>query len=128
MTAISMNRMVVPLMAAVAACGIALVFAIPHFRREPPAEPKAATAVPTASKPALEARDQGPGRAWERERNLRSMLPSSSRQVKLSSRAGRRRAQRWSCYEMASCMIARSWIDPDNSSWSRPDFPQALTS
>jgi hypothetical protein len=55
-----MNRMVVPLMAAVVACGIALVFAIPHFRREPPAEPKAAAAVPTASKPALEARDQGP--------------------------------------------------------------------
>jgi nucleoid-associated protein YgaU len=60
MTAISMNRTVVPLMATVAACGIALVVAIAYVRREPPTEPKAATAVPTVSKPASEARDQGP--------------------------------------------------------------------
>src|SRR3981189_601418 len=60
MTATSMSRMVVPFMAFVAACGMALVFAIQHFRREPPVETKAATAAPAVSKPASGAQDQGP--------------------------------------------------------------------
>ena len=58
MTATSMSRMV--LLAFVAACGIALVFAIQHFRREPPVDTKAATAAPAVSKPASGAQDQGP--------------------------------------------------------------------
>ena len=58
MTATSMSRMV--LLAFVAACGIPLVFAIQHFRREPPVNTKAATAAPAVSKPASGAQDQGP--------------------------------------------------------------------
>src|SRR5258706_89701 len=58
MTATSMSRMV--LLAFVAACGIPLVFAIQHVRREPPVDTKAATAAPAVSKPASGARDQGP--------------------------------------------------------------------
>src|SRR6202158_2744966 len=58
MTATSMSRMV--LLAFVAACGIPLVFAIQHFRREPPVDTKAATAAPAGSKPASGAQDQGP--------------------------------------------------------------------
>ena len=53
-----MNRMV--LLAFVAACGIPLVFAIQHFRREPPVDTKAALAAPAVAKPASDARDQGP--------------------------------------------------------------------
>ena len=60
MTATSMSRMVVPFMAFVAACGMALVLAIQHVRREPPVDTKAATAAPAVSKPAPGARDQGP--------------------------------------------------------------------
>ncbi len=60
MTATSMSRMVVPFMAFVAACGMALVFAIQHVRREPLVDIKTATAAPAASKPASGARDQGP--------------------------------------------------------------------
>jgi len=60
MTATSMSRMVVPFMAFVVACGLALVFAIQHARREPPVDTKAATAAPAVSKPASGARDQGP--------------------------------------------------------------------
>src|SRR4029077_1997871 len=60
MTATSMSRMVVPFMAFVAACGMALVLAIQHVRREPPVDTKAATAAPAVSKPASGARDQGP--------------------------------------------------------------------
>ena len=56
----SLSRMVVPSMAFVAACGMALFFAIQHVRREPPVDIKAATATPASSKPALDARDQGP--------------------------------------------------------------------
>jgi nucleoid-associated protein YgaU len=52
--------MVVPFMAFVAACGMALVFAIQHVRREPPVDTKAATAAPAVSKPASGGRDQGP--------------------------------------------------------------------
>src|SRR5712672_2759969 len=58
MTATSMSRMV--LLAFVAACGIPLVLAIQHFRREPPVDNKAATAASAVSKPASGARDQGP--------------------------------------------------------------------
>ena len=60
MTATSMSRMVVPFMAFVAACGMALVLAIQHVRREPPVDTKAATAALAVSKPASGARDQGP--------------------------------------------------------------------
>jgi nucleoid-associated protein YgaU len=58
MTATSMSRMV--LLAFVAACGIPLVLAVQHFRREPPVDSKAATAALAISKPASGARDQGP--------------------------------------------------------------------
>jgi len=57
MTSTSMSRMV--LLAFVAACGISLVFAIQPFRREPPVDPKAATAAPAVPKPASGAQDQG---------------------------------------------------------------------
>ena len=55
MTAISMNKMAVPLMATVAACGVALAFAVPQLRREPPAVTTAATTAPAAAKPAPDA-------------------------------------------------------------------------
>jgi nucleoid-associated protein YgaU len=58
MTTPSTSRMV--LLAFVAAAGIALVFAIQHFGRQPPVETKAATAAPAVSKPASGAQDQGP--------------------------------------------------------------------
>jgi nucleoid-associated protein YgaU len=57
MTAISMSRIAVPSLAVVAACGVALVFGIQHFRREPPIETNAPTTAPAVSKPAG-ARDQ----------------------------------------------------------------------
>src|SRR5882762_3658815 len=57
MIATSMSRMV--LLAFVAACGIPLVLAVQHFRREPPVD-KAATAASAVSTPASSARDQGP--------------------------------------------------------------------
>jgi nucleoid-associated protein YgaU len=57
MTATSMSRMV---LLAFAACSIPLVFAIQHFRREPPVDPKAVTAAPAVSKPASGSQDQGP--------------------------------------------------------------------
>jgi nucleoid-associated protein YgaU len=52
--------MVVPSMAFVAACGMALVFPIQHARREPPVDTKAATAAPAVSKPPSGAPDQEP--------------------------------------------------------------------
>jgi nucleoid-associated protein YgaU len=58
MSATSMSRMI--LLAFVAACGIPLVLAVQHFRREPPVDNKAATAAVAVSKPASGARDQGP--------------------------------------------------------------------
>lgn len=58
MTAKSMSRMVVPLVA-LAAFGIALVFVIQYARREPPVDTKAAAAAPAASKPSSSAQDQG---------------------------------------------------------------------
>jgi LysM domain len=57
MTATSISRMV--LVAFVAAGGIPLVFAIQHFRREPPVDTKAATFAPAVSKPASGAQDLG---------------------------------------------------------------------
>src|SRR4030081_772069 len=130
MTATSTSRMVVPFMAFVAAVGLALVFAIQHVRREPPVEAKAVVAAPAISKPASGALDQGAATlaAAQAEANAAAaMLPASRRRAKRLSRAGRCRAQRWNCYAMASCMIARSQINPDNSLWSRPGFPLALT-
>jgi nucleoid-associated protein YgaU len=56
MTATSMNRMV---LLAFAACGIPLVFAIQHLRREPPVDTKAVPAAPAVSKPASGSQDQG---------------------------------------------------------------------
>jgi hypothetical protein len=57
MTAISISRVVVPLLAVVAAGGV--VFAVQYVRREPPAEAKIATAAPaTIPKPAAEAQEQ----------------------------------------------------------------------
>src|SRR5258708_6857283 len=58
MSATSMSRMV--LLAFVGACGISLAFAIQHFRREPPVDTKTALAAPAVSRPAFDARDQGP--------------------------------------------------------------------
>src|ERR1700721_1231789 len=57
MPAASMSRIV---LLAFAACGIPLVFAIQHFRREPPVDTEAATAAPAVSKPASGAPDQNP--------------------------------------------------------------------
>jgi nucleoid-associated protein YgaU len=54
MTAISISRIVLPLVAVVAAGGV--VFAIQHVRREPPAETMAATTAPATSKPASDTR------------------------------------------------------------------------
>src|SRR5882757_1929059 len=59
MTATSTSRMIVPFMAFVVACGLALAFAIQHVRREPPVEAKAVVALPAISKPASGALDQG---------------------------------------------------------------------
>src|SRR5882757_6924849 len=59
MTATSTSRMIVPFMAFVVACGLALAFAIQHVRREPTVDAKAATAAPAISKPASGALDQG---------------------------------------------------------------------
>jgi hypothetical protein len=87
MAATSMNRMIVPVMALVAACGVALVFAVQHVRREPPVDTKAATAVPALSRPASAGRDQDPtalATAAEAEANAvaaalaRSPLPPDS--------------------------------------------------
>ena len=136
-----MSRMV--LLALVAACGISLAFAIQHFRRETPVDTKTALAAPAASKPASDARDRDPAAA--------AAAPTIANAVTLAGPAIPRdsdngvpafdiarieptgeaviadRAQQWNCYATASCMNARSRINPDNSLWSRPDFPQALT-
>ena len=57
MTATSLSRIVVPSIALVAACGVALAFAVQHVRRGPAMD---TTAAPTISKPASAAQDQGP--------------------------------------------------------------------
>jgi nucleoid-associated protein YgaU len=59
MTTTPLSRMVVPSTALLAACGMALVFAVQHIRREPPVDTKAATAAPAASQPGSDAQDQG---------------------------------------------------------------------
>ena len=60
MIAISTSRMVVPLVALVAACGVALAFGIQHFRHETPVDTKAATATAAVSTPAPVAPNQDP--------------------------------------------------------------------
>jgi nucleoid-associated protein YgaU len=67
MSATSMSRMV--LLAFVAACIIPLVFAIQHFRREPPVDTKTALAAPAVAKPASDARDQDPVAAAQAKAN-----------------------------------------------------------
>jgi nucleoid-associated protein YgaU len=57
MTAISANRTIIPFLA-LAACGVALTFAIQHARREPPADTGAASTAPAISRPAPDARAQ----------------------------------------------------------------------
>ena len=59
MTATSVSRMVVPFMA-VTACGVALVFAVQHVRREPPGDTKVAAIAPVVSKPTADVGDPGP--------------------------------------------------------------------
>ena len=58
MTAISISRIVLPLVAVVAAGGA--VFAIQYVRREPPADTMAAMTAPAISKPESDAREQSP--------------------------------------------------------------------
>lgn len=60
MTTTSMRRMVVAVVALVAAIGTALVFGIQHIRREPAVEAKAAMAAPAPSKPASSTPAQAP--------------------------------------------------------------------
>ena len=60
MTAPSMSRMVVPFVVLAAACGVALVFAMQHVRREPPVDPKTASAAQAASTPASGPQSQEP--------------------------------------------------------------------
>jgi nucleoid-associated protein YgaU len=80
MTATSTSRMVVPLLAFVAACGLALAFAIQHVRREPPVDAKAATVAPAISKPASGPLDQGAATlaAAQAEANAAAATLSSS--------------------------------------------------
>ena len=59
MIAKSMSRMVLLLLALVAAGSLAIVFAVQHTHRESPVEIEALTAAPAASKPGSGARDQG---------------------------------------------------------------------
>jgi nucleoid-associated protein YgaU len=58
MTAKSIARIVLPSLALVAACGAALVFGLPDAWQERPVESQVATAVPAASLPAADARDE----------------------------------------------------------------------
>ena len=60
MTTTSMSRMVVAVVALVAAVGTALVFGVQHIRREPAVEAKAAIAPPAPSKPGTSTPDQAP--------------------------------------------------------------------
>lgn len=73
MTTTSLSRMVVPSMAFVAACGMALFFAIQHVRREPPVDIKAATATPASSRPASDAPDQDPAALTAAQANANAM-------------------------------------------------------
>lgn len=60
MTARSMIRMVVPFVIVAAACGVVFVFAVQHSRQGSAVETETATAAPSVSEPAPEARDQSP--------------------------------------------------------------------
>ena len=60
MTARSMSRIVVPLMAFVAACGVGLVLIIQSARRETLADTEVVTAAPEVSKQASRAHNQAP--------------------------------------------------------------------
>ena len=60
MSTASMSRMVVPVVALVAATAIALVFGVQSIRHEPAVEARAATAAPAPSRPASGAPDQAP--------------------------------------------------------------------
>jgi nucleoid-associated protein YgaU len=59
MSVTSIGRIVLLSLALVATCGAALVFGIPHVRREPPVETRAATAAPAVSPPASGDREEG---------------------------------------------------------------------
>jgi nucleoid-associated protein YgaU len=59
MTATSIERIVVPSLALVAACGAVLVFGITHVQREPPVETRAAAATPPVAPPVSGTRDEG---------------------------------------------------------------------
>ena len=60
MTARSMKRMILPLVAFVAACGVALVLIIQSVRHEPPVDTEAVTAASKDSKQASRAQNQEP--------------------------------------------------------------------
>jgi hypothetical protein len=59
MIATSIARIVVPSLALVATCAVALVFGIRHVWREPPAETRAAIAATAVSPAASSIRDEG---------------------------------------------------------------------
>jgi nucleoid-associated protein YgaU len=69
--------MVVPFIAFVAACGVALVFAIQHVRREPPVDTKTAATAPAVSKPASGARDQVPAALAAAQADMAAALAGS---------------------------------------------------
>lgn len=117
MTATAVSRMVVPFIA-VAACGVALVFAVQHVRREPPGDTRVAAIAPVVSKPTADVRDPGPAAlaAAQAEATAASAglagsppPPDSGDGAPLFDiarieptgeaviAAGRRRARRWNC-------------------------------
>jgi nucleoid-associated protein YgaU len=59
MSATAIERIVVPSLALVGACGAALVFGTTHVQREPPVETRAATATPAVAPTASGTRDKG---------------------------------------------------------------------
>jgi hypothetical protein len=143
MTAISASRTIIPILAFVA-CGVALAFAIQHVR-ESPADTLAATTAPMISKPASEAREQSPAQLATAKAEANAVVdalagspppPENSDGVPTfdvarieptgEAVAGRRRRATWNCWA-AKCMIARSRINPGNSSSFRPSFLQART-
>jgi nucleoid-associated protein YgaU len=69
--------MVVPFIAFVAACGVALVFAIQHVRREPPVDTKTAATAPAVSKPASGTRDQVPAALAAAQADMAAALAGS---------------------------------------------------
>lgn len=58
MVATPISRMVVPFMASVAACAMALVFVIQHVRREPPVDTEASVAAPAVPRQASGAQNR----------------------------------------------------------------------